>query len=179
MNKYASSLKYGVIAGIAMIAIISLIYKIDINGMATMWPRLAYVLLIFTMVWGGITARRKLGNFDGFGHAFLTVFIISFTATMLFDSYNYVLNTVIDPKIAGVVKAKLIEDSLELSDKLGLSNDKRDAAVAELKAADYSYTSAKLVQRYISSIIIGAILSLVIGLFVNRPDERPITKAGE
>jgi len=178
MNNYAASIKYGVIAGVIMIAIISGIYAVNVDGLASMLPRVAYVVLIFAMIWGGITVRRQLGNYSGFGHAFLTVFIISFTATMMFDSFNYVLYTVVNPKIPAIIKARLIADSNEMAEKLGLNDEKREALLADLKNADYSYTTIVLFERYASSIIIGAIFSVVIGLFVNRPDARPVEKAG-
>ena len=90
MNKYPVSLKFGVIAGIIMIIIMLAIYLVSVNSLASLLIYTIYLPLIFLMIWGGITARRELGKFDGFGHAFLTVFIISITATMLFDTFGYV-----------------------------------------------------------------------------------------
>ena len=179
MSKYSMSIKYGVIAGIIMIVIILLVYFVNVNALAGMWPRVAYIPLVFLMIWGGITARRELGNFSGFGHAFLTVFIISFTASMLFDSFNYVLFTSIDPQIPVIIKRKSIEDVKEISEKLGLSDEKTDAAVKDLESRDFTPNVQSQMIKYASSIVIGGVLSLIIGLFVNRPDVRPLEKAGE
>ena len=84
MNNYSASIKYGVIAGIVMIIIILLIYFVSVAKLAGFLPMIVYVPLIFAMIWGGITIRREIGSFKSYGHAFLTVFIISITATQDF-----------------------------------------------------------------------------------------------
>ncbi len=179
MNNYSMSIKYGVIAGISMIVITLLIYFVSIAALSGMTPLLVYVVLIFAMIWGGITARKELGNFSGFGQAFLTVFIISFTATMMFDSFNYVLFKVIDPSIPVVIKEKTIERVTDLMEKLGSSDEKTEEALKKIKEQDFTPTIKTLASHYAESAIVGAILSALIGLFVNRPDERPQIKAEE
>lgn len=173
------SIKYGVIAGIIMIVIILLIYFVNVNKLAGFLPVLAYVPLIFLMIWGGITARRELGNFSGFGHAFLTVFIISVTATMLFDTFNYVLYKAIDPQIPVIIKQKVLENTSDMMEKLGASDDKTEEALKRIKDEDFTPTVTRELERYASSIVIGAIFSALIGLFVNRPDEQVPIKAAE
>jgi hypothetical protein len=179
MNKYATSIKYGVIAGIIMVIIILAIYFISINALAGFVPVIAYVPLIFLMIWGGITVRKGLGNFNGFGHAFLTVFIISFTATMVFDTFNYVLYKYIDPEIPVIIKAKVLENTSEWMEKMGASDEKTEQQLNKLKAEDFSPTIVRELGRYAASAVIGAIFSLVIGLFVNRPDGGRVIKAEE
>ena len=177
MNKYSASIKYGVIAGITMVIILMLIYFAHKASLASTLPRVVYVFLIFAMIWGGITIRREQGHFAGFGNAFLTVFIISFTATMLFDSFHYVLYKYIDPEIPAMVKAKEIETITEISDKLGLSDEKAEKALSQIKNTDFVPNMKSQMIRYTTSIVIGAIFSLVIGLFVNRPDGGRVIKA--
>jgi len=179
MNKYSLSIKYGVIAGLIMIVILLLIYFAGVNKLATMLPGVVYIPLIFLMIWGGVTARRELGQFSGFGQAFLTVFIISFTATMLFDSFHYVLYAVIDPQIPVIVKQKMIDDTSELMEKFGASDEKTEEALKKIKEEDITPGLVRQLETYATSAVIGAIFSVLIGLFVNRPDERPIIKAEE
>jgi ABC-type cobalt transport system substrate-binding protein len=179
MNKYSLSIKYGVIAGMIMIVLVMLIYFAGVAKLATMLPMIVYIPLIFLMIWGGITARRELGNYSGFGHAFLTVFIISFTATTLFDSFSYVLYKVIDPQIPVIIKQKVIENTSDMMEKFGASDDKTEEALKKIKDEDFSPTVSRELERFGMSAVVGAIFSVLIGLFVNRPDERPIIKAEE
>jgi len=179
MNKYSASIKYGVIAGIVMIIVLMLIYFVHRVSLGSTLPRVVYVFLIFGMIWGGITIRREQGNFSGFGNAFLTVFIISFTATMLFDSFHYVLYRYIDPEIPAMVTAQKIEAVKDLSDKLGLSDEQTEKEVRAVKEFDSSPNLKNELLIYTQSAVIGAIFSLVIGLFVNRPDGGRVIKAEE
>ena len=179
MNKYSPSIKYGVIVGILMFVIILMIYFVNVNKLAGFLPMIAYVPLIFTMIWGGITVRREQGAFKEFGQAFLTVFIISISATILFDTLNFTLYKVIDPQIPVIIKAKAIENTSEWLEKMGTTDEKADEAIKRIKDRDFTPTINSQLIRYASSALIGAIFSLVIGLFVNRPDERPVIKAQE
>ena len=179
MDNYKSSLIYGFIAGIIMIAIITAIYFVYEPALAGLFPRVIYVFLIFMMVWGGITIRRKLGGFSGFKHAFLSVFIISVTATMIFDTFKFVLYKVIDPQLPVLIKAKRVEYVTDLFEKLGPIDEKAEKAIKEAKDEDTTPTLKTLTIGYAESVVIGAILSLLIGLFVNRSEARPDIKAGE
>lgn len=162
-----------------MIIIILVIYFVSISALAGMWPKVVYLPLIFLMIWGGITIRRELGKFSDFEHAFVTVLIISLTATMLFDSFNYVLYNVIDPQIPVIVKEKKIEMAKDILEKFGSTDEKIDEAVKKIEDVSGKPTLKMQLMIYVQSIIIGAIFSLLIGLFVNRPDDRPVIKAQE
>jgi len=179
MGRYAISIKYGVIAGAIMIGIILLIYTGGAAKLAGMLPVLAYIPLIFFMIWGGVTARRKVGQFEGFRQAFLTVFIISFTANALFNTFNYVLFKVVDPTIPQIMKQKEIEALSDFMEKKGTIDADSERQLKELKEQDPSATVQGLLRNYLVWAVIGAIFSALIGLFVNRPDERPHIKAEE
>jgi hypothetical protein len=174
--RYTDSLKYGLIAGIIMIVIILVIYFIDMTKLAGFLPLIIYVPLIFLMIWGGVTIRREKGSFSGFGDAFLTIFIISVTATMLFDTFGYVLYKVIDPELPNVIKAKAIENTSAMMEKFGATDDKIDEAIKRVKDQDYTPTIKYQAMRYAFSIFMGAVFSLIIGAFVNRSDGRPQVK---
>jgi Na+/H+-dicarboxylate symporter len=179
MNKYPVSLKFGVIAGIIMIIIMLAIYLVSVNSLASLVIYTIYLPLIFLMIWGGITARRELGKFNGFGHAFLTVFIISITATLLFDSFGFILYKVIDPQIPVIIKARVIENTSNMMEKLGASDEKTEETMQKIKDQDFTPTITSQLERMASSLIIGAIFSALIGLFVSRGENRPIIKAEE
>jgi Protein of unknown function (DUF4199) len=179
MNSYSLSIKYGVIAGIIMIIMLLLFYFVSVNSLASMAVYLLYLPLIFLMIWGGITARRELGSFKNYGHAFLTVFIISVCATTLFDTFGYVLYKIIDPQIPVIIKAKVIENTTNMMEKWGAGDEKTEQTIQKIKDQDFTPTITSQLQRMAGSFIIGAILSALIGLFVNRPDQRPLIKAEE
>jgi len=179
MKNYITSIKYGFIAGASMIVILLLVYAVNKAGLGGIVPRMAYMVLIFLMIWGGITVRRDLGEFKNFGQAFLTVFIISIIATTLVDTFTYILYKDIDSSIPGIIKKSRVDEIMEWSEKVGLNNQDRDDKIKEVKNEDFVPNKRNQAVRYATSFAVGAILSVLIGLFVNRSDERPVVKAVE
>jgi hypothetical protein len=161
-----------------MIEIILVFYIINVGLLGTFWPVTIYLHLVFLMVWGGISFRTELGGFQNFKEAFLAVLIISITATVLFDSFGYLLYKVIDPDIPGVIKEKVLENTAAMMERFGTSDDQLEQALDKIKDQDYTPTLQSQAIRYVSSFVIGAVLSALIALFVNRPDKsQPILNA--
>ncbi len=173
MNKYSLSIRYGFIAGAIMIAIVLLLYIISAPLLGTFWPMIVYVPVLFLMIWGGITYRKEIGGYKNFGQAFLAVFIISIIATILFDTFGYLLYKVIDPDLPEVIKQKVLENTSTMMEKFGAPDDKIDEALKSIKDQDYTPTLKSQAIRYVSSVVIGVILSALIALFVSRPDKKP------
>lgn len=170
MNSYSLSIRYGAIAGGIMIALMLLLYILSPTSLAGFVGLVFYVPLLFLMIWGGITARKENGGYKSFGEAFLTVFIISIMATMLFDTFGYLLFKVIDPDLPGLIKAKQLENTATMMEKFGSSDDQVNEALKRIEDTDFTPTLKSQSLRYASSIVIGLILSALIALFVNRPD---------
>jgi hypothetical protein len=162
-----------------MIAIILVFYIINVGLLGTFWPVIIYLPLLFLMVWGGISCRTEFGGFQNFKEAFLAVFIISVTATFLFDTFGYLLYKVIDPDIPGVIKEKVLENTTAMMERFGTSDDQLEKALDKIKDQDYTPTLQSQAIRYVSSFVIGAVLSALIALFVNRPDKSQPTLNAE
>lgn len=170
MKSYNTPIKYGLMAGIIMIAFLLLLYIISAEKLASFLPMLAYLPLVFLMIWGGITYRKELGNYKNFGQAFVAVLIISFIATFLFDTFGYLLYKVIDPDLPELIKKKAIENATAMMEKFGTPDDKLDEAIQRMQDQDYMPTFKSQMIRYGTSLLIGSIFSALIALFVNRPD---------
>ena len=169
MSKYSISLKYGLLAGIVMIAILMLIYIVSSGSLASFITMVVYMPLIFCMIWGGITYRREHKTFKSFTEAFLIVYIISLTATFMFDTYGYILYKVIDPSLPEVIKVKAIENASAMMEKFGTPNDKMEEALKQMEEQDYTPTLKTQAIRYGTSIVLGAIFSALIALINSSP----------
>ena len=64
-----------------------------------------------------------------------------------------------------------------LMEKFGAPDDKIEETLKGIREKDFTPGLVSELERYAGSIVIGAIFSALIGLFVNRPDDRPIIKA--
>lgn len=179
MNKYGTPLKYGLIAGFAMIGILMAIYLLSVQTLFGFWTLTIYIPLIFLMIWGGITYRKEIGGFRTFGQAFLAVFLISIVATLIFDTYSYVLYTVIDKDLPVLQKQATIKAADQMMERFNTPDDEREKKLKEMEAVDYSPTFSRQLLRYGISAIIGAIFSLVIGGFVRRGDGDGQAPAGQ
>ncbi len=179
MNQHSTSIKYGIIAGIFMVIILMAVYFISAPKLASFWPTFVYVPLIFLMIWGGITVRKERGGFSNFREAFVAVFVISIIATLLFDTFGYILYKVIDPQLPAIIKQQTLETATAMMEKFGTPDEQMEEAMKKMEEQDYSPTIKSQLIRYASSILIGAIFSALIALFVKRPEERPQPKPSE
>lgn len=170
MNSYSLSIRYGAIAGGIMIALMLLLYILSPTSLAGFVALAFYIPLLFLMIWGGITARKEQGGYKSFGQAFVTVFIISIVATMLFDSFGYVLFKIIDPDLPGLIKQKQLDNTAAMMEKFGSTDEQVNEALKRIEETDFTPTLKSQAIRYASSAVIGLILSALIALFVNRPD---------
>ena len=80
------------------------------------------------------------------------------------------LYKVIDPQIPVIIKSKVIENTSNMMEKLGATDEKTEETIQKIKDQDFTPTITSQLERMAGSLIIGAIFSALIGLFVNRPD---------
>lgn len=177
MNQYSTSVKYGIVGGMIMIVIYLLLYIVAIDKLASLLTMIVYLPLTFLMIWGGITYRKEIGSYKNYGQAFLTVFIISIIATMLFDTFGYILFSVIDPELPVLLKKKSIESATLMMEKFGTPDDKMKEALAQMEEQDYTPSLKSQAIRYATSLGVGAFFSALIALFVRRGNEQPVVKA--
>lgn len=173
MNKYATPIKYGLIGGILMVVLLMLIYLVAPAKLASMITMVVYVPVLFCMIWGGITYRKEVGAFGSFGEAFLAVFIISVISTLIFDTFGYLLYAVIDPDLPAYIKDLSLQNTAEMVEKFGGSDEEVEKALKRIEDTDFTPTLKSTLIRYASSFAIGAILSALIALFVRRGDRQP------
>ncbi len=175
--QYSTPIKYGIIAGLLMIAGYVLIYLIDAALLASLLTLSLYIILIFCMVYGGITYRKEIGGFNSFGQAFLAIFITAFLGSFLIDAFGFIMFKFIDPALVDVVKEAALEKAEAMMEKFNTPEDQIEKQLKLIKAADYTPTIKSQSIRFLSSTIVGAILSLLIAVFVRRND-RAINENG-
>lgn len=172
MNKKTAAAQYGLMAGVIMIVIIMLIYVVSASSLGTMLPMIVYLPLLFLMVWGAVTIRKETGAFGSFGQAFLTVFIISAVATVLFDTFGYLLYAIIDTDLPEIIKQKVIENTTTMMERLGSTDEQIEEGLRRIEEQDYNPNAKTQLLRYAMSFGVGAIFSALIALFVARPDNQ-------
>jgi predicted membrane protein len=187
MNTYSTPIKYGLLAGIIMIILVLLIYFIHSTSLASFTAMIVFVPLVFLMIWGGITFRKENGGFKSFGQAFMVVYVVSVTATFSSSIFGFVLYSVVDRDLAFKVQRETKESTLEWMEKLGASDEDIEKALQRLdddfqvEEGDSGQLNSYLLRRtamnFATTLVVGAIFSALIALFVSRGDEPPGVKA--
>lgn len=173
--KYNLPIRYGIFSAIIMIALLMIMYIINMNWLASqMWMMILYVPLIFLMIYGGIGVRKENNEELSFGKALVVVLIISVIATTLFDGFGYVLYKYIDPKLPVFIKEKSIENATEMMERFGTPEDDIEQQIEKVKMQDFTPTIQTLAYRMAFSYFIGLIFSLIIAAFIKRNPTRLI-----
>ncbi len=168
----STPVKYGIIGGLLMIAGYVIIYLIDGALLASFATLALYIFLLFCMIYGGITYRKEIGGFNSFGQAFLAVFTIAFIGSFLIDAFGFVMFKFIDPGLVDVVKEAALEKAEAMMEKFNTPEDVMEAQLKQIKATDYTPSLKSQSIRLLSSTVVGAVLSLLIAVFVRRNDSK-------
>ena len=151
-----------------MIVLMLLTYIISPASLASTLTLVFYFPLIFLMVYGGITVRKDLGGLIDLKTAFIACLLISIPATLLFDTFGYVLYAFIDPDLVDIIKEEAIENTRTMMEKFNALESDIDEQIATLEDQDMSPNLKSQLIRYFSSLLIGGLFSILIALFIRR-----------
>jgi hypothetical protein len=166
-NIVLPAFKWALIGGLAIIVFQTILMLISPGLFGGIWTFIIYLPLIFIMIWGGITVRRENGGDIGFAKSLLAVFIIGATGTVLYNLYVYELwFKVIDPTFTDRLMEIVEEKIRDAADKRGMSDEQVSSQIAYIKGINFEKWA------YIISAGCSVILSLIVAVFVSRPDRQ-------
>ncbi|MES2559585.1 MAG: DUF4199 domain-containing protein [Bacteroidota bacterium] len=167
-------MKFGLILGFTQVVIYLLLYAIDKNLLVSF--AVGGVMIVISIVLMVLPARNYKslngGSID-FKEAFLICLITFAGGALVTTVFNYVLYNLIDPSLSEFIKEKAIEKTVTLMEKFSSSQEDIEKAIAPLQEQDFSQSPARLGSQYISSVLFGAIPSLIIALIV-RTKNKPL-----
>ncbi len=155
-------------SGLLMIVIYMLFYLLDATILASFFMLSIYLIPLFFMIYGGITYRKENNGYKSYGEAFLVLFIIAITSSLIIDWFGYALFKVIDPGLVEIIKEATIEKSAAMYEKMNLPEDQIEKQLKILKYTDFSPTLKTQAMRLAGSLVVSLILSSLIALFVRR-----------
>ncbi len=161
--------KWGAIIGGASLVLTLLIYIIDYTLLANWKMILLLLVFLVLVVLAGINYRNQIGGFLPYGKAFQHSFITFAVMGIISTIFSIVLYTVIDPELPGKLTDVTIENTQKMMESFGVPEDQMDKAMEDAKARSAGQFSASgLVMSYGIGLIIYAILSLIVALFVRK-----------
>ena len=169
-NIITSALKWGLIGGLAIVILQTILMLISAGLLGGMWGIIVYLPLLFVMIWGGITIRRENGGDIGFAKSFMAVFIIAVLGSLIFNVYVYELwFKIIDPTFLDR-SMQIAETKIrDAADKRGLSDEQVQIQINYVRNINWEKWA------YVISGVCSVVLSLVVSVFVSRPDNKPPT----
>ena len=164
-NILIAALKWGLVGGLAIILLQTIFMLISPGMMGGTWGIIAYLPLLFCMIYGGITIRKENGGDIGFPKSFFAVFIIAVLGSLMYNVYVYQLwFKFIDPtfmqRVMDVSETKI----RDAADKKGLTDEQLEIQLNFIKNMDWQKWA------YIISGVCSVVLSLLVSIFVSRPD---------
>jgi len=159
-----TGINFGIITGVVMIIITTVMYIIDISLFVNIW--LGISLFLINLVIGIIAvakAKKGLGGFITFKEAFTVFFIVMAIGSLFNVVFMYVLFNIIDPGAQDTIKEQLITKSVTWMRSMGLKTEDIRKSVDEMKATE-SFSLVSLIKSYFSGLLMYAIIGLIVAI---------------
>ena len=169
-----AAMNYGGIVGFGLIASQLIIYILGLEYGGTTNSVLQWTIMIGGSAFFMIKFRNEVnGGFISFGQSFFLGFMILLFSGILISVYTYVFLAFIDPGTIDMMKEKAYEQYISM----GMSDE--EAANAMGMAS--KMMSAPLISgmAFLGNVFIGAVLSLLITLFVKKENPNPFPETEE
>lgn len=168
MNSNQTSVNYGLIGGMAAIALGMLYYLINVRGFIAWGGWFSNLAIIASMAMAALAVRREQGGFLPFREALKSTFLVWVIASFLSMVFLYLLYNFIDPGLVDIQK----EVVAEMMDRFLASADQAtiDQIEESMTAENFGLDIKKSLLGYAFSLIFpGFIVSLIVAAIVKRP----------
>ena len=162
-----SALKWALIGGLSIIILQTVFMLISAGMMGGFWGIIVYLPLLFIMIFGGISIRKENGGNMGYPKSLLSVFIIAVVGSLMYNVYVYqIWFKLVDPGFMDRVMQLAEEKIRDVADKRGMTDEQVEMQLSFVKGMNWEKWA------YIISGACSVILSLIVSVFVSRPDRQ-------
>ena len=167
MNTNQTSINYGLIGGMAAIALSLLYYLLNVRGFITWGGWVSYLTLGATMVMAGLAIRKYQDGFIEFKDSLKVTFLVWVIGTLLTTVFLYVMYNFIDTGLVDIQK-EVVE---EMMDKFTANVDEETLAELNkgMEEQGFGLDLKKSLLAYAFGLIFpGFIFALIISLVIRR-----------
>ncbi|MFK7907088.1 MAG: DUF4199 domain-containing protein [Chitinophagales bacterium] len=171
MEERNIGLKYGLIAGIVVIAGYLGLFYTDPALLFRRMGMLAFAILLVTMIWTGRVFRRKHGDielsFREFVRPIFTVFVVSMGVVIVF---HYLFYNFSGSGMDALIKEWFLEEGRRQMELANKPPEFIEKELLILENGDYSYGLFKSLQTYVLSLVFGFLMAtfIVVGFIYAR-----------
>jgi Protein of unknown function (DUF4199) len=166
-----NSMNYGIILGLALIVLTTLMYAIDINSFTSSW--IGMINLAVITGFGAVAAAKQKkvnGGFLSFKESFTCFFITVVLGAFISTLYSILLFNYIDAEAKIIITENVTKKTVEMMQKFGGKAADINKMAEEMEKAD-SFGLWGQLKGFAFSIILYSIIGLITALIVRR--ERP------
>jgi len=166
-RKISISLTCGLVAGLAMILLTTVLYLSGVNAYLGPAAYLGYAILLTMAIVAPLREKKDGGGYLEFRDALKAAFLVFVIALALQTLFTWVLMNYIDPAFRQVVEQAIMEKMEKFMLRMNLSQDKIDEALAKDRGANQFSLSKSMIGLCVSYIVF-FLVSLVIAAIVKK-----------
>lgn len=177
---WSEPVRWGFIGGLVSVVISVLVYIISPASFASMWLGLFMLgLALFFMIWGGVAFRRENNDEITFFQALGAVLIVGVIVSLLGTIFSYILFNFIDTDLAELIKQKVIENTTEMMEKFGATDDDIEKALDKIEEESFQFGLKEYVIRFLQGMGFYVVIGLIVAAFVKRNPENKVLPNAE
>jgi len=166
-GKLGPAIRYGVIAGLTIVAYFLLFYFIKPRLLFNPFIYWASLGVYIAIVWKALLdEKKKVGEEYDFQMALRTAFFIFVIANLIYYLFYYILFGLIDPSLIELQK-EVMEEAMAARKSM-LSEEQLEALEKSMRDDSMKVTPGSVFFTYIRALIGNFLLALGLAYFVNR-----------
>jgi hypothetical protein len=166
-RKISITLTCGLIAGLAMILLTTVLYLSGVSAYLGPAAYLGYAILLTMAIVAPLREKKAGGGYLEFRDALKAAFLVFVIALALQTLFSWVLMNYIDPAFRQAVEQVIMEKMEKFMLRMNMSQDKIDEALSKDRGANQFSLSKSMIGLCVSYIVF-FLISLVIAAIVKK-----------
>lgn len=160
-----TAIHYGLIGGMAAIAIGLLLYLMNTRGFISYGDWVQLIVFIATLVMAGNAYRSELGGYMNFKQGFSCMFITWAIAGFIYGVFYYLMYNIFDKGLLDLTKEIAVEMIEKMSNLMG--EEVAEEAMEKIEN-EINFSMSSILQKYLMYLLVAAPVSAVIALILRK-----------
>jgi len=156
---------YGLIAGLAMVLLTTILYLSGVNTYLGKFAYLGYLILLAMAIAAPMAEKKADGGYLDFREALKAAFTVFVIALAMQTLFSWILMNYIDPGFRQAVEQAIMDKTEKFLQSMGMSQDKIDDVQAREKGVNQfalSRTMMGLAVSYVVFFLIALIIAAIV-----------------
>lgn len=169
-----NSINYGVILGIILALITTLMYVVNTELFTKWWIGIITILIVIvTGIVSTAKSKSLLGGFMSFKEAFSSYFITVAIGLLISTAVGILIFTVLDPELAEYLNERTLEITREFMEGFGAPEEEINKALADMEGKN-NFSMMNQLKSYVFGLVFQAVLGLLVALIFKKKDPNAV-----